>query len=133
MTKRIEEYALIGDLETAALVDNGGSIDWLCMPRFDSPACFASLLGDEGNGFWRIAPSEISSTHRWYWKDSLVLETEFVTPDGTASVIDCMPVREGDRRTRVMRLVRGKAGRVHMEFELAIRFDYGSSIPWVKH
>jgi GH15 family glucan-1,4-alpha-glucosidase len=133
LAKRIEDYAIIGDLEAAALVGNDGSIDWLCMPRFDSPACFAALLGDEGNGFWRIAPDEVTSVRRWYWEDSLVLETAFACPTGTVSIIDCMPIRAGDRRTRVMRLVRGKSGRVPMKLELGIRFDYGHSIPWIKH
>ena len=93
MAKRIEDYALIGDLETAALVGLDGSIDWLCLPQFDSPACFAALLGDDENGRWRIAPIGATHGRRRYRKDTLVLETHFETDEGAVTVIDCMPAK----------------------------------------
>ncbi|MDP9228566.1 MAG: glycoside hydrolase family 15 protein [Actinomycetota bacterium] len=127
---RIEDYALIGDMHTAALVGSDGSIDWLCLPRFDSGACFAALLGDESHGRWKLAPDvEISGSSRRYRDDSLVLETEYETPEGSARVIDCMPIR-GDE-PMVVRIVQGISGTVPMQMELAIRFDYGTTIPWV--
>src|SRR6266542_955873 len=95
MALRIEDYALIGDCQTAALVGTDGSIDWLCLPRFDSPACFAALLGDAGNGRWQIVPADpVRSVRRRYVGDTLVLETEFTTDDGVVAVIDFMPVRD---------------------------------------
>ena len=95
MPLRIEDYALLGDTETAALVGSDGSIDWLCMPRFDSAACFAALLGDEGNGRWLIAPAgAVRRTTRCYREGTLVLVTEFETKDGTVRVVDCMPPRD---------------------------------------
>lgn len=132
----IADYALIGDMETAALVGRDGSIDWLCFPRFDSPACFAALLGDEENGRWRIAPlsgwaSGSASTRRRYRGDTLVLETEWETPDGTARVIDFMPPR--DEQPDVVRIVEGLSGEVPMSSELRLRFDYGHIVPWVYH
>jgi len=131
MTTPIEDYALIGDLHTAALVGRDGSIDWLCIPRFDSGACFASLLGDESHGHWRLAPAgEVTSTSRRYRDGTLVLETDFETAEGTARVVDCMPLK-GHGRT-VVRLVEGLTGTVKMRMELVIRFDYGSTIPWVQ-
>ncbi len=127
----IEDYALIGDTHTAALVSRGGSIDWLCLPRFDSPACFSALLGDERHGRWLIAPAgPVRSVRRSYQGDSLVLETEFRTRDGVVRLVDCMPPRQRD--PDVARVVEGVRGRVHMRMELVIRFDYGSIVPWVR-
>ncbi|HEY3510988.1 MAG TPA: glycoside hydrolase family 15 protein [Kribbella sp.] len=128
---RIEDYALIGDLQTAALVSKHGSIDWLCFPRFDSPACFAALLGTEDNGHWRIAPRDadaVSSRH--YRGDTLVLETEWSTPTGSVRVIDFMPPR--DTAPDVVRIVEGVHGSVEMRSELRLRFDYGHVVPWVR-
>ena len=130
MASRIEDYALIGDCETAALVARDGSIDWLCWPRFDSAACFAALLGDTCNGRWQIAPDHVLNVRRRYREDTLVLETEFETNDGVATLIDFMPLR-GNSST-VMRLVHGKKGRVKLNMELVIRFDYGHTVPWVR-
>jgi GH15 family glucan-1,4-alpha-glucosidase len=127
---RIEDYALIGDCHTGALVGKDGSIDWLCWPRFDSAACFAALLGERKHGHWKIAPAgKIAATRRHYRGDTLVLETEFETAEGAASVIDFMPVRTA--YCDVTRLVVGRRGRVTMEMELILRFDYGFSVPWV--
>src|SRR3954454_10812466 len=131
MALRIEDYAMIGDKQAAALVGRDGSIDWLCLPRFDSGACFAGLLGTEEHGHWRIAPANgVKAVRRRYWPDTLVLETEFDTDDGTVRIIDCMPPR-GDAPD-VVRVVEGVRGRVEMEVELVIRTDYGSIIPWVR-
>ncbi len=131
MSSLIEQYALIGDTQTAALVADDGSIDWLCVPRFDSGACFASLLGNEKNGRWLIGPASGGrATRRKYRDGTLVLETEFDTPDGTVRVIDCMPIR--DRTIDVVRVVEGVSGAVPMKFELIVRFDYGSVVPWVR-
>jgi GH15 family glucan-1,4-alpha-glucosidase len=131
VTSRIEQYALIGDTETAALVADDGSIDWLCLPRFDSGACFAALLGDETNGYWRIAPAAGGrATRRRYRPDTLVLETEFDTPEGTVRIVDCMPIR--DRSIDLVRLVEGVSGRVPMTMEFVVRFDYGAVVPWVR-
>ena len=128
---RIEDYALIGDTQTAALVGRNGSIDWLCLPRFDSGACFAALLGRHEHGRWLLGPADggLASSRR-YRGDSLVLETTFTTGQGTVRLIDCMPPR--DRDPDVVRVVEGVSGRVPMRMELAIRFDYGRSIPWVR-
>lgn len=131
MTCRIEDHALIGNTRTAALVGSDGCIDWLCLPRFDSDACFASLLGDHDNGCWRIAPAgAVRSTRRRYRDGSLVLETEFVTDTGAARIVDCMPTWDG--RTDVVRIVEGIRGTVAMSMELVIRFGYGSIVPWVR-
>ncbi len=126
MPSRIEDYALIGDCETAALVGRDGSIDWLCWPRFDSPACFAALLGDAGNGRWRI---EISVVSRRYRKDTLILETEYDTEDGVVVLTDFMPLRS--QSSDIVRLVECRSGRVCMAMELVLRFDYGVVTPWV--
>jgi len=127
---RIEDYALIGDCETAALVSRGGSIDWLCWPRFDSPACFAALLGTRDHGRWLIAPTDATATvSRRYRGHTLILETTFATPEGTATVIDFMPPRGCN--SDVVRIVRGDEGRVRMHTELILRFDYGRTIPWM--
>ncbi len=127
---RIEDYALIGDCETAALVSLGGSIDWLCWPSFSSGACFAALLGTSDHGFWRIAPfGKITGVKRTYRPQTLIVDTTFTTEDGEVLLTDFMPPR-GDH-SHVVRLVRGIRGRVRMCMELAIRFDYGRTIPWV--
>jgi len=127
---RIEDYALIGDCETAALVDRTGSIDWLCWPRFDSAACFAALLGTSKHGRWLLRPAaDVRLTTRNYRKDSLILETRFDTGDGTVTLVDFMPPRGNN--SDVVRLVRGESGRVRMAMELVLRFDYGSIVPWV--
>jgi GH15 family glucan-1,4-alpha-glucosidase len=138
MAGRIEDYALIGDCETAALVSRDGSIDWLCWPRFDSGACFAALLGDANNGRWQIAPAAASAgstsvrVQRRYLPDTLILENEFVTADGSAAVlVDFMPLREGRLSSHLVRLVVGKRGTVPMRTELIVRFGYGGWIPWV--
>jgi GH15 family glucan-1,4-alpha-glucosidase len=128
---KIEDYGLIGDCETAALVGRDGSIDWLCWPAFDCDACFAALLGNEQNGRWLIAPvEEIKKTTRRYQGDSLVLETRFETASGTVALIDFMPPR--GEASDIVRLVRGVRGRVKMRMELVIRFGFGTDIPWVK-
>ena len=132
MAAPIEDYALIGDTHTAGLVSREGSIDWLCLPRFDSPACFAALLGDRSNGRWLLAPAGgVQEVRRRYQGDSLVLETEYRTDDGVVRVIDCMPPRHRD--PDVARVVEGIKGRVRMRMDLTIRFDYGSIVPWVRH
>ena len=130
---RIEEYGIIGDLQTAALVSRDGSIDWLCLPDFASAACFAKLLGDERHGYWRIAPAgapeSVTAVRRSYREGTLVLETEMDTADGTIRVIDCMPTRK--QFPVLIRLVQGMRGRVPIRMELKLRFDYGDAMPWV--
>jgi GH15 family glucan-1,4-alpha-glucosidase len=131
MIASIEDYALIGDCETAALVCRNGSIDWLCWPRFDSGACFAALLGTPDNGRWQIAPlAEDARVTRRYQPNTLILETTFATSEGEAELIDFMPLRE--QASHIVRLMVGKRGTVRMHTELVIRFDYGSSVPWVR-
>jgi GH15 family glucan-1,4-alpha-glucosidase len=128
----IEDYGLIGDLQTAALVSRHGSIDWLCVPRFDSGAIFAALLGDAENGHWTIRPlGEFHSPGRCYRGNTLVLETELETSSGAVRLIDFMPLRE--TAPAVVRIVEGIRGSVDMRMELALRFDYGSLVPWVKN
>ena len=127
----IEDYALIGDCETAALVGHDGSIDWLCWPAFDSDACFAAILGGPKNGRWLIAPGgRVIRASRRYWDDTLILETRFETTEGVVAVVDFMPTR--GKASDVVRLVRGVRGRVKMRMELVIRFGFGTDIPWVK-
>ncbi|BAC74147.1 glucoamylase [Streptomyces avermitilis] len=127
----IEDYALIGDQQSAALVARDGSIDWLCLPRFDSPACFAALLGDEHNGKWRIAPKGAGPcTRRAYRTDSLVLDSEWDTPEGTLRVTDLMPQR--DSAPDLVRIVEGLRGRVTVRSAIRLRFDYGSIVPWMR-
>ncbi len=131
VSRPIEDYALIGDHQTAALVARDGSLDWLCLPRFDSAACFAALLGDEENGHWRIAPTDADScARRAYRPDSLVLDTEWDTEDGSIRVTDFMPQR--DRAPDVVRIVEGLKGSVTVRSTLRLRFDYGSVVPWVR-
>ncbi len=128
---RIEDYGLIGDCETAALVGRDGSIDWLCWPAFDSDACFAALLGTSKNGRWLIAPcDDTTQISRRYWDNTLILETQFETADGIVAIIDFMPPR--GKASDVVRLVRGIEGSVKMQMELVIRFGIGADVPWVK-
>ena len=126
---KIEDYALIGDCHSGALVGRDGSIDWLCWPRFDSAACFAALLGGPQHGRWKIAPVGASRSSRQYRDDTLVLETGFETAHGSAALIDFMPAR--DQHCNLVRIVEGRRGRVRMEMEFILRFDYGASVPWV--
>ncbi|MFE6157777.1 glycoside hydrolase family 15 protein [Streptomyces sp. NPDC056486] len=140
MAARIEDYALIGDMQTAALVSRDGAVDWLCLPRFDSPAVFAGLLGTDEHGFWRIGPADSAAApappadRRRYRGDSLVLEQEWDTPHGTVRVIDFMPPRhltEGIGNPTMVRIVEGVSGRVRMRSALRMRFSYGRVVPWV--
>src|SRR5262245_29106994 len=131
MALRIEDYALIGDCQTAALVGRDGSVDWLCFPRFDSSACFAALLGTPEHGRWQLAPvGDIRRVERRYLPDTLVLETTFSTDSGTVRLIDFMPPRT--ETPELIRIVEGVDGEVRMSMDLAIRFDYGSVVPWVR-
>jgi GH15 family glucan-1,4-alpha-glucosidase len=130
MSHPIEDYAMIGDCRTAALVARDGAIEWLCLPSFDAPACFAKLLGEEEHGYWRIATQDAKvDIRRAYRGDGLILETEHRTAKGKVRVIDFMPT--GTERPQIVRLVEGLAGEVEMRMELAIRFEYGRTVPWV--
>ncbi|MDP9195595.1 MAG: glycoside hydrolase family 15 protein [Pseudomonadota bacterium] len=130
MALRIEDYALIGDCESAALVGRNGSIDWLCWPRFDSPACMAALLGGPDNGHWKIAPADATAAvTRQYLKDTLILETRFRTAEGEVALIDFMPQR--GQNIDLVRIVRGISGKVPMRMDIVLRFDYGLTVPWV--
>jgi len=131
MSLAIEDYALIGDTQTAALVGKDGSIDWLCLPRFDSPACFAALLGDESHGRWLLAPAgDVRRVERRYRRGTLVLETDFHCADGVLQVVDSMPIR--DEAPDVVRVARCLEGRVSVRLELILRFDFGRVVPWVR-
>jgi len=131
MERRIEDYALIGDCQTAALVGTHGSIEWLCLPRFDSAACLSSLMGTRDHGHWQIAPEgDVRAVRRNYRQGTLVLETEFETATGVVAVIDFMPPRSG--AADVFRIVEGRRGQVAMHMEFILRFDYGSIVPWVR-
>ena len=131
MAARIEDYAMIGDCHTAALVSRDGSIDWLCLPRFDSAACFAALLGTPEHGRWLLAPAGgVRSIRRRYRDGTLILETDYETDTGMVTVTDCMPVR--GQAPDLIRTVEGKRGTVAMRMELIIRLDYGSTVPWVQ-
>ena len=131
MAAKLEDYALIGDCETAALVGRDGSIDWLCWPRFDSGACFAALLGSRKNGRWLLGPADPAARLARHYRDNtLILETDIETRDGAATVVDFMPLR-GDT-SDIIRLVRGRRGQVALRSELVLRFDYGSLVPWVR-
>ena len=126
----IEDYALIGDCQAAALVGRNGSIDWLCWPRFDSDACFAALLGTEEHGHWRIAPRDPEArVTRRYRADTLILETRFECDEGAVTLVDFMPM--GATNSSVVRLVVGERGRVTMSSVLVLRFGYGAIVPWV--
>src|SRR5206468_11352607 len=129
MAGLIEDYGMIGDMRTAALVHRNGSLDWLCLPRFDSQACFASLLGEPENGRWLIGPKSNAKITRAYRDGTLILETTFKTKTGTVTLVDFMAVEEP--HSTIVRLVIGREGRVRMHCDLVIRFDYGISVPWV--
>ncbi|MBL8799504.1 MAG: glycoside hydrolase family 15 protein [Planctomycetia bacterium] len=131
MASRIEDYALIGDCETVALVGKNGSMDWLCLPRFDSGACFAALLGTAENGRWQIAPAGgVRAVRRRYRPGTLILETEFETDTGVVTLIDCMPLRS--QASDVIRIAACRKGQVALRMELIARFDYGAVVPWVR-
>jgi GH15 family glucan-1,4-alpha-glucosidase len=133
VSRPIEDYAMIGDRHTAALVATNGSIDWLCVPRFDSPACFAALLGDEENGHWQLCPTGHEDSYevsRRYVDDSSALETTFTTTSGVVTLLDVMPT--GDERIDVVRRITGISGTVRMRHEWVVRFDYGTARPWVR-
>ncbi len=130
MSSPIESYGLIGDCHTAALVSKGGAIDWLCLPRFDSGACFAALLGNEEHGHWTIAPTSEHRASRRYRPETLILETRFETDEGAATVVDFMPPPSAD--TELVRIIVGERGRLAMRMHFVIRFDYGSIVPWVR-
>ncbi|WP_254047636.1 trehalase-like domain-containing protein, partial [Streptomyces aureus] len=134
MAGRIEDYALVGDLETAALVGTDGSVDWWCAPRFDSPACLAALLGDPGHGRWLIAPvGTTRCTRRSYRGDTLVLDTVWESLTGTVRVTDFMPPRSpSEDAPRIVRVVEGVAGRVDVRSELRVSFNHGSIVPWIR-
>ena len=130
MPLRIEDYALIGDCETAALVGRDGSIDWLCWPRFDSDACFAALLGTPEHGRWLIAPQDgTARVTRRYQPNTLILETRFESAEGAATLVDFMP--EHQTGSSIVRLIIGERGRIAMRTELVIRFGYGATVPWM--
>lgn len=125
MTLRIEDYALIGDCKTAALVGRDGSIDWLCWPRFDSAACFAALLGTVENGRWLLAPRQrILAVRRHYRPGTAILETEFETETGRAAIVDFMPLKNG---ANLVRIVIGRSGHVDFRNEFVVRFNYGAT------
>jgi len=130
-SEKIQDYAMIGDCETAALVSRGGAIDWLCWPDFSSPACFAALLGSRENGHWTIAPREkqVTATRR-YQPHTLILDTTMETPSGTIVITDFMPIR--GRSSDLVRILRCVSGTVEMQMTLCLRFDYGKSIPWIE-
>src|SRR5579859_4784968 len=122
---------MIGDCLTAALVSKQGSIDWMCLPHFDSPACFAALLGTTDNGHWSITPADpVRKIYRCYREGTLVLETQFETENGSVTLIDCMI--PGTETPELLRVVAGTRGQVRMKLEFVLRFDYGSVIPWVR-
>ncbi len=133
MPAPIEDYAMVNDGHTAALISRDGSVDWLCWPRFDSAACFAALLGTPKHGRWRLAPDmpdgQSPVVRRSYREDTLVLETDYETPQGAVTVVDFMPLRNG--HSELVRIVIGRRGTVRMNMELVLRFDYGSATPWV--
>src|SRR6478672_9137264 len=129
--RRIEDYALLGDLQTAALISRLGSIDWCCFPRFDSGACFAALLGGPEHGRWLLAPAtELRSATRRYRHDTLILESVFETDEGSVRAIEFMPPR--GKAPDIVRILEGLDGEVRMRSELVIRFDYGKIVPWVR-
>lgn len=131
-SKPIEDYALIGNMISAALVGRDGSIDWLCLPRFDSAACFAALLGNADHGRWIVAPKQYRCVERAYCPGTAVLETRFVSDEGEAVLIDFMPITDDEKKVDVVRIVRGLRGTVHFDMELTLRFGYGQIVPWVR-
>jgi GH15 family glucan-1,4-alpha-glucosidase len=130
VTGRIEDYAIVGDMQSAALICRDGSVDWLCLPRFDSAACFAALLGTEEHGSWRIAPAADATSERRYSGDTLILETDWETTDGAVRVTDFMPPRGNDDPPVLIRIVEGLRGTVSMDLTLRVRFGYGAVVPW---
>src|SRR5579872_4313583 len=129
MSSQIQDYGFVGDGETCALIARDGSVDFLCWPRFDSDACFCALLGDEQNGFWRIAPEEhVDGVHRRYLGDTLVLETTFEVGSGVVRLIDFMPMRQ--HYPSLLRIVEGVRGQVPMHLDLRLRFNYALMLPW---
>ena len=131
--RRLEDYGVIGNMLSAALVGYDGSIDWLCLPRFDSPACFAALLGDVDNGRWRIAPAgKVTARSRRYVPDTPILETRFETATGAVTVTDFMPLNDDEEKIDVVRIVSGIEGEVELDMELTLRFEYGKAVPWVR-
>jgi GH15 family glucan-1,4-alpha-glucosidase len=132
MLPRMEDYALLGDTHTAALVNKNGSIDWLCLPRFDSAATFAAVLGNKENGRWQLAPyGNVRATRRRYRSDTLVLETDFDTDEGSIRLVDFMP--PWGKAPDVVRLVEGVRGRVRVHMDLRVRFHHGRIPPWLRH
>jgi GH15 family glucan-1,4-alpha-glucosidase len=132
--RRIEDYGLIGNMHSAALVGRDGSIDWLCLPRFDSPACFAALIGTVDNGRWQVSPAgDVLATSRRYLPDTAVLETRFETATGAVTLTDFMPLSSEAEKINLVRIVTGVAGSVEMTMELVLRFEYGHAVPWVRH
>ena len=129
MALPIADYALIGDTATAALVGRDGSVDWLCLPRFDSPACFAALLGDPGNGRWLLGPDGPAECSRRYLDDTPVLESTYTTETGTVRILDVMPVADG--RADIVRRIVGVSGTVRIRHEWVVRTSYGKIKPWV--
>ncbi|MCC7089104.1 MAG: glycoside hydrolase family 15 protein, partial [Dehalococcoidia bacterium] len=133
MSQRIEDYGFIADMRTVALVGRDGSMDWLCLPRIDSPACFAALLGTEEHGRWRLAPRGAAArVSRRYRRNSLVLETSFELPEGAITLVDFLTPAQVGEGLNVVRIVRGDRGRVDVEMELILRFEYGAFVPWVR-
>jgi GH15 family glucan-1,4-alpha-glucosidase len=131
--KPIEDYGLIGNMISSALVGRDGSIDWLCLPRFDSAACFAALLGTNDNGHWKIAPKgPVKAMTRRYRKDTAILETTFETETGKVSVTDFMPLTDDEKKIDLVRIVTGLSGEVEMEMEFVLRFNHGQAVPWVQ-
>src|SRR5690606_19653894 len=133
MSRPIEDYGFIGNMLSCALVARDGSIDWLCLPRFDSDACFAALLGPNGNRRWLIAPAgDVRRVTRRYRPGTTILETSFETATGAVTLIDFMPLAEDEEHVDVLRIVRGDVGTVEVRMELVLRFDYGRTAPWVR-
>lgn len=132
MSKPLEDYGIIGNMLSAALVSRDGSIDWLCLPHFASAACFAALLGTEDHGFWKLCPSDAYQSRRRYIPGTAVLETRFETATGTVTLFDFMPLSDDEERVDVVRIVRGDHGHVDIDMELVLRFNYGQAVPWVR-
>jgi GH15 family glucan-1,4-alpha-glucosidase len=133
LEQSIGDYALIGNMISAALVGRNGSIDWLCLPRFDSPACFAALVGDKDNGYWKISPKDSDAKiSRRYLPDTAIVETRFETSTGVVLLTDFMPLTDDEKKIDLVRIVTGVAGEVEMEMDFALRFNYGQAVPWVR-
>ncbi|CAM3383681.1 glycoside hydrolase family 15 protein [Bordetella sputigena] len=132
MSKPLEDYGIIGNMLSSALVSRDGSIDWLCLPHFNSAACFAALLGNEEHGCWRLRPRGAFESHRRYIRGTAVLETRFETATGAVTLFDFMPLSDDEERVDVVRIVRGDQGHVDMDMDLVLRFNYGQAVPWVR-